>query len=374
MKNNIRVQKSSLGMFDLLKGIVMILVVVSHTEGLIEIPSDYTINDIIANINPFIFILILIYKFLGEAAMPALFIISGYGFRKTTNKKNIVKQIKGLLTPYFISMLIATIIHLFSYYILYSWFEASIKQTVSIFLGGLLALPTDRYVNDFRLIACGPIWFLVALAIASIIFNILANHFEGKKLLASSLFVACIGWVCSLAGPLPWCISQSLIAVFYLGLGYYVKKNKLFFSPLPIYQRLILWTLVVLYIICISSSHFFAMALDLYPYGPIGIIGVGLFALVVIWFFLQLNGFNGFICTFLRKIGRLSLYVLCVHSIEMVAVGSYVQYLFVHEWWNGSSVLRSSIILAIRIPIAVFGAFAYVRIKEGIIKTRKAYN
>ena len=65
--------KNTLGMFDLLKGIAMILVVVSHTLGLLPFLDEYhTADELLSNVNIFVLILTLIYMIVGQASMPAL--------------------------------------------------------------------------------------------------------------------------------------------------------------------------------------------------------------------------------------------------------------------------------------------------------------
>ncbi len=371
MNNKKYVIKNSLGMFDFFKGIVMILVVISHTEGLGTFLDEYsTPAELFSNVNIIVLLITFILLIFGQAAMPAMFLISGYGFRKTSNKKCIVKQFQTILIPFVTAVIISTIIHIPSYLLLFKDLHYAPIQTLGVFLGGLLGLTTDRYFHGFRLLACGPIWYLIALAIALVIYNFLANHFEGYKLFLSSVLVMLIGWIMSFKGPLPWSASQAFIAVFYLWLGHYIKRNKLLVSPLKKSYGILVAIIVIIVIIGSGGRSAFAMALDSYPVGPLSIVAYGLLGAVIIKGFLHLNQFNGVIVAFIRKIGRYSFYFLCVHSIEMVAVGSYLQYKFVHEWWNGDPAIRSAIILGIRIPFAIIVTFAFVRIREMMNKQK----
>ncbi|SEL73838.1 Fucose 4-O-acetylase [Butyrivibrio sp. ob235] len=373
MKNQKYISKNTLGMFDLLKGIIMIIVMVGHTYGLLEISGENTFSEeLLQQVNIFVLFLLLILKIFAETAMPAFFILSGYGFRKAPFIKSIRKQFHTLLIPYFISMFLATVIHFFSYLFLYSGIKASLKQTIMVFLGGLFGFPKDVYINDFRFICCGPLWFLLALAIAIIVFNLLANYFEDNRLLLVSFLVAFIGWLLSLAGTMPWSLSQGLISVFFLGIGYYAKKRKLFISSISKnYYTVLVGIAIVLYVMIIGTSSFFDMANDKYPLGPVSIIVYGILGIIVIKIFLQLNRFEGFLSSFIRKIGRLSLYILCIHSIEMVAIGGYLQYMFVNDWWKGSLALRNTIIIGIRIPFVLTVTFLFIYIKNAFSKSKK---
>lgn len=113
------------------------------------------------------------------------------------------------------------------------------------------------------------------------------------------------------------------------------------------------------------------MANDMYPFGPISIVANGLIAILFLKIFIRLNRFRGLISTLIRRIGRQSLYVLCIHTIEMVAIGGYVQYLFVNEWWHGNTLIRSLIIICTRIAIVLIFTLLFLRVKEYIKKAKK---
>ncbi len=374
MENNKFTIKNTLGMFDLLKGIIMILVMVCHTYGLMDIVAKYAyIDELQTQINILVFILILVLKTFTETIIPALFIVSGYGFRKTTFKKCFSKQWHTLLIPYTITMILATIINFVSCRLLYGGFQYPLKQTVSVFFGGLLGLPRDIYIHGFRLVTCGPVWFLLSLAIANIIFNLLANHFEDDKLIVAALPVSCIGWVMSLAGPLPWSVSQGFVSVFFLALGHYAKKHKIFVSSIkrsPVID-IIVFSVLVLYMIFIGTGLTFNIANDEYPLGPVSIIQYGFLGMCTTALFLHLNRFEGSLSKFIRKVGCFSLYVLCIHTIEMVTFGGQLQYMFVNDLWKGNLLLRNAIIIGIRIPFVIICTFLFIRIKNALKKHQR---
>ena len=68
---------SSLGMFDLLKGIGMLAIVFAHTAELYPLGTN--------DVTPFAFALFA-YR---EALMAAFFIASGYGFRKRSEEQRL---------------------------------------------------------------------------------------------------------------------------------------------------------------------------------------------------------------------------------------------------------------------------------------------
>ncbi|WP_026670487.1 acyltransferase family protein [Butyrivibrio sp. AE3006] len=365
--------KNSLGMFDLLKGTMMILVMVGHTYQLVPIIEEYnySVKDVLGQVNLITLIFYFWFKVIAEASMPAFFILSGYGFRKTTNKKCILKQFKTLMIPYSISVMITVIVHFCYIQLMYSSVEFSIRRTISIILGGLFGLSKEVYINDLWIQSCGPIWFLLSLMIATIIFNVLSNCFQDKRLLVASFLVSCVGWGMSFAGTLPWGISQGLIAVLYVWLGHYVKKNKILISTIKVNGVTVsLFLGLVLYLLFVSADSVFVMAYNIYPLGIVSIIANGFIGLIVIRLFLQMDRFKGPFLLFIRRIGRLSLYVLCIHSIELIACGGMIHYAFATEWWKGGIFLRNLIIIGVRVTVVLAVTFAFERIRLAIKKKR----
>ena len=343
MKNKFTV-KNTLGMFDAYKGAAMFTMMLSHTYGFFDsLAAKYPDK-----------IFLMIMAFFTEAAMPALLIVSGYGFRKTTFKKCLKKQYKTLVIPYLVCICILPVVHLIYYYLAYGGAKYALKTSALIFLGGFFGVTS------------GPCWFLVTLMIGSVIFNELLQRFEGKKLLIATAVVSLAGWALSFIPiqMLPFTLGQALIAPFYLYLGYIAKKKKLFTSESNTKLMLILTVAsVVLFSIYKYNDYDFNMGFSQYPFGPVSIVGMGMLGLVDIYLFLLLNRFTGPILTGLRDVGKNSLYVLIVHAIELVAIGNYAQYDFVNKW-QGPVWERNAILIVIRLIIVLGCTYGYVWAKR----------
>lgn len=362
--------KNTLGMFDLTKGIIMILVLLGHTFGLFDVVNSYETNaELIAGLGIPRLTVNLILAAMLVAAMPVLFFVCGYGFRKTALKKCVKKQFKTLMIPYFVTAVITSAAHLVVFYMIhFGWLRYSIVESFKIFLGFLLGLPKDVTVFGFYIFSSGPMWFMMALFIGNIVFNELVSRFEGRKLLAASFITACAGWLMALIITTPWCISQGLISVFYICLGYLTKKSKLFIEPLT-RKRIIQIVLIVIVSFVANSFGNFNMAESNYGIGPVSIGLFGLFGVAVAYLALYLNRFNGPICNGLRKIGRWSLYIICIHTIELRTAGTYLVQWFV-ERWTGSVFMRSMIMFGTRTVVVILATFCFVNIKDKLSKRK----
>ena len=141
---------SSLGMFDLLKGIGMLAIVFAHTAELYPLGTN--------DVTPFAFALFA-YR---EALMAAFFIASGYGFRKRSIHKCIEQQLKTLLKPYLYTALATTVLHAFIHHAAFGSWDAAISESAKVLGGFLLGLPHTATYFGQQFFSCGPMWYLVA--------------------------------------------------------------------------------------------------------------------------------------------------------------------------------------------------------------------
>lgn len=347
--------KNTLGMFDLYKGVIMVSILLSHCYGIFD------------NRDVFMTIAVVIFSLVGTACLPALFIMSGYGFRKTTFKKCVRHQFKSIMIPYCITVVLTCIVHLIAYFELYGGgVKSTIKETIKLALGSLLGLSDSLAIFGYEIPANRVAWFLVALFVGSVVFNQFLNYFEGEKLFAACVIASIIGWIISKGPTTPWCISQGLVATLYMCIGYFAKKKKYFIADIS-KKISISVTLIcaLVFLATLALGAEFNMALSYYPYGPVYIFLMALVAVANIYWFLRLNRAKGLITTSLRSIGRNSLYVLLIHNIELTAVGVYLQYDFVNNW-QGPVWLRNLIVIGVRF-IVVFGlTYIFVWAKSNI--------
>ena len=364
--------KNTLGMFDLIKGFMMILMIMAHTYGLFDVMNGYeSLDDFVAAQSPIVLIILVLFLMVGEASMPILFIASGYGFRKTTFKKCVDKQAKMLLYPYAVTGCVAVVFHFVYYYLRYrSGLRTAVVQTIRLLAGFVLGMPNETTILGQRIGICGPVWFLLALFIGNVIFNELLQRFEGKVLLLVSALISCVGWLLSLGQTIPWALSQSLVAVLYICFGHMIKKNKIYTSSEKPALRIAVMALILAAHFIMRCFGEYNMAVNVYSFGPVSIIVCGLSGCLTIYLFLFLNRFKGGVSEFIRKIGRLSLYVLCIHTIEIMGMGVYAQYDFVNSF-SGNHHLASWIVFGVRLVLVIGGTFVFVWAKDFVTNVFK---
>ena len=364
MKSEKYTVKNTAGMFDLLKGIVMLSIIVVHTLSLY--PSRFTyeaLQDNGSSSQVFPSIMVILYSIFKHPLMPSLFFISGYGFRKTSFKKNLSKQFKSIMIPYIVTVFLTAGLHLCIHFYLYRNLKDSVKETLSLFGGMILGFPMTTYFGGIKFYSNGPCWFIVALFVGMIIFNTLLAFFDKIKLFIAVLFVTTFGWLISLLGTTPWCISQGCICVFFIYLGYYTKKHKLFTEGIDTKKKVVYVILVVIpYIAIRALGYIDEMSYSVYSLGMIAIALNGLFALCFVYVFLLLHRFNGFISSSIRSLGRYSIYILCVHTIEMMG---FPLYHFTEKFED--TALTITVFSLIRVAVVCGICFLYIKAKDFVL-------
>ena len=364
MKSEKYVVKNTAGMFDLLKGIAMFGIIVEHTLSLF--PSNFVYQAARENASdPHIIpiVLLTLYRILEHALIPSLFFISGYGFRKTSFKKNLSKQFKSLMIPYIITAFLSAGLLLCTHYCLYRHFKDSIKETLSQLGGSILGLPVTTTYGGIKFFFCGPCWFVMALFVGMIIFNALLAFFDNIKLFIAVLVVTTFGWLISLIITTPWCFSQGCISVLFIYLGYYAKKHKLFVEGIDVKKKVVYVILVFIpYVIIRALGYGDSMSESVYPFGMITIALNGLFAVCFIYAFLLLNRFNGIISSSIRSVGRYSIYIVCIHTIDMMG---FPLYHFAEKFED--TPLTVIVFSLIRVAVVCGICFLYIKTKDFVL-------
>lgn len=170
-----------LAIFDILKGIGILLVIVGHT--------------FMKEIGPYIL----------AFHMPLFFIVAGYFFKYKPIKVQIKRDFRRLIVPYFFVVFITFLI-------------ASLKNfratgTIDFHLGTLYECGT-------------PAWFLLALFGAKQIFNIVYKHDSYNYLLYAFILSSIPCLITHFVDIDPvLAIGSSICGVFFYAVGYYVKVN-----------------------------------------------------------------------------------------------------------------------------------------------------
>ena len=294
-KETVPTIKEREGWIDAAKAIAMILIVLGH----VGIPDDGGFS----------------FQFVHGFHLVVFFILSGYTFKIGPLTNSYLSQkFKRLMTPYFITCVFVLIFD-----VLYELFlngNQSI-QAVTASIGKDL-LRTFYGSGSFTEIVTGvetgarigAIWFLPALFFALALFRFLSSKIKDNKILGIvTAIVAIVGNITARFVWLPFSIQSGIFAVFFLWLGYTIKKNSLL-EKLKWYHYLIALIVFLGGIYLDFSAVYFvsANATDLLISTVVGLCGAALVYLLA-----KLAGKTKIICWY----GVHSMTLLCVHLVVL---------------------------------------------------------
>lgn len=315
------------GMFDLIKGYGMITIILVHVYSVFP-------TDLIPGTNPsipvkiaFISVWTLCFK---SALMPLFFMISGFGFSATSMRKCIKKQAKTLLKPYFLTGIFVMLVHFCAHYAAFRYLPGSIEATARIVLSHLLGISQSTSIFGIGLHNIGSVWFILALFFSWIFYNAITQYVKERYRSIAVLAVVCIGYVVGNSLTVPFCLTQGCIGVGYIHVGQLIRKHDLLFRKLPISA----WCGIILPSLASFVFGEVNMAHSLWKLGLIDIAGAGCMAFLLARVNVLLNDYDNPVVNTLRKIGRYSLWIMCVHTIDGQGLlwYLYVEKFSQHPW------------------------------------------
>lgn len=339
---------NTVGMFDIPKGILMLLIVLGHS--VVEYVRYWEYEFAVHWWYPLFFpLLIFVYGFI-----PMFFMMSGYGFRKQSMKRCIQDRVKYLLKPYAYTGLIVLVLAVLKIVVKGDSVFRALTQYGVPFLIGLC--PGNTQLGNIYLGSIGPMWFIVVLAVAWIALNIIMK-LEKQYLIWMVLFVL-VAFAVQLPfyAFIPFCIVQSLTCICYIYVGYVLKKEKVLLRNWTKSEWIVLW----LVLLCIVPFGSIEISQNMWKLGMLDYAAsliAGILFLKYCTFFSQ---WKGKIADFLCVLGRHSMDILCVHSIEYLVF----PWKRLREWLPNNISVEIFCILIIRVGFIIMGCIIISRVRK----------
>lgn len=318
---------SRLNQFDILKAIGIILVIIGHTIG----------YNIVRNM-------------ISSFHMPLFFLISGYFFNMKAPLSLTKKLYKRLIIPYLLSCSVIVLLNViiaihsrtFDVHYLFNWLE-------SIVYGNGVTTGTQ-----FQSI--GPLWFLLALFWSTIILHLLL-YFQKyvSPIFTSILCIITALYLSDHKMILPLSISQGMFGAGYLYIGYLVKQH---YPSITSRSKLELIPIAIIWVIGFKSGYL--SVVQCYAKPELATLTgalCGTYLTYLVSNYIALKETK--LCSAFVHIGRMTLLILCVHSIEdsIVPWQNYINNI------GSNYYLSISLIVSIRILIVISIAWGLQKIK-----------
>ncbi len=325
----------NLTMFDLLKGVAMLLVMFGHSFGgeNAELSKWFS-------------------KVLYSVLMPSFFVVSGYWLKKKNIKTGVKASVEYLLLPFCLVMILIDVV-LLAYRLIQGEFQ---DWVTNVFIPSIC-------VMTYRANRVGPMWFVFALFLAWCLFYIVIHIKNEKMQYGLVLFSAILGGAL-LPLKLPFQIAQGMVAFFYVYCGYLMKKKKLLdkrLHPIVYIILALVWLATIIY----GSMNLYEHDVK---YGIVSALGSLCGAYIIIKLFLYINLLEWCVLDGIRWVGRYSMWFLCLHTMEHGAFPWSILFKFVEQGTLHASLL----FFLFRLVLVITGCIVLQRLHlYRIVKKKK---
>lgn len=305
MSINTKNKRIGYGSFDLLKGICVVIFVISHTYQ----RYDITQSPVLSAIVPFIMLF-------GEGTVIAFYMMGGISFKETSPRKMLKKTFSSLIVPYlWVMCAYAFLFPLVRYPFMPSWkevFTYAIRYVAAFLLGNI---EYGKVVFGFEIYWCTPMYFFLAMFIAMNLLNLILKIKNQWVRISCVLLCVITGNILLAKNMLLFCLASGLPAVGAYYLGYLLNKNG-WFARLQ-QKTWYLFPLFAAHLLCcflsvMNRSEFLFL-----------IIKWSLSCLSALFLMLL----NSYIVEkdppgleWLKRIGIYSYWIVCLHSFETEAI------------------------------------------------------
>jgi acyltransferase len=342
-----------LTVIDILRGITIILVVAGHTEF-----TPAWANDLLRNFR-----------------MPLFFLVTGYLFSAT----NYFHHFNRLVSNRFLSILIPYFSAAIFFYIFWfcrqwaendwdlTWYKPLIGIIYGVEPGGWLVIN-------------GPLWFLVCLFAAHVIFCLSMRYVHTCRLPYQAVCfftLGIVGFLVSKLFYLPWSLDVALVVQPFVFIGYQLKQFKAVEKLTPNFL------LTLLMLVIFAGAVYFNPPIDINNrvYGSLPLFYIGGIAgsILVIQLTKWLSRFKWSV-NILSYVGRESLAVLINHSFFLLVIELFEARVFQSQLhWTGSTVIAIVGSLCInvvvkRIPVLNFllnGKKMSIQFHKGLLQVKQ---
>ena len=352
-----RIKRDFIGMFDGIKGILMLLIVLVHHVTFADAVESRGAADG------------LIYFFRYSVDMIALFFIcAGYSAIPVKDLKTYVKrQGKLLLTPYFLVMVACVLLASVLTLCQGRFRVQEISTRVLAFLYGSVH-PFELFGRVW-VAAVVAMWFLPTLFWGNLLQQLFLRV-SNRKLAQTCLWAlvaAAVAFPSAQKLPVPWFLVQGCTALGFLEIGRLLKKSKLLFKPLNpwfLTAAVGLWA----WLHWRSEAN---VASNFWSFWMLDYIGGAAFAVAALQLYLASGLAAARIMEPFAYIGRHSLYFLCIHGTELLAfpwVAELRPELLALPVPVGTAVW---LLFLARVAVATMGCMILVRIQNHLLRKKR---
>lgn len=290
----------NIGMFNLVKGIAVIGILLEHTAyenfsfGLPPV-SKYIIYSI------------------HNALIPMFLIVSGYGFRRVRIQKGLKYQVDSLLIPFWFCGAATVLVSAIAWTCYEKELLLALKMASRYAGGVLMGLSYDmKLKNGVVFYGVGTVWYFLMLFLCWLLLELLVKKVKENWLPACIAILMLAGWGVGERLLLPFCILPTWIGVGYYYMGWQMKNRKW------LQRRPGFFPAAAIVFLALSSGWIgrFNLATCEWTYGIPDIIAAGASGLLLVWIGVHVSAWEFPMKAAIQWVGRNSLWIMVLHTIE----------------------------------------------------------
>lgn len=315
MVEDARKIRVSMGTFDLIKGLAMILIVLAHMK------SHYDLGTLIPK-NLIVSMLGFVAFILDAGVNPLFFIIRGFSFKAMPVGKMLRKTYSVFFKPYIYTMLAVAVLFPVIYCLQYGFGLGAFKQAarwVLAFLFGLHdPLAKQKVILGIEVRACWVAWFLLTMFVSSNVFNLIMKFKNRATQIALTVLSVLAGYALSLVDFTYFCLPQGLIAAGYCYVGYFFMNTNFFERS----SAVKLGTCLVLLSVAVLEALFggYNLAYNTYKYGLLEIVGTSCVGVLLLILGVYAGQCKWKGLDWIKQIGIYTFWIMCIHSVELICL------------------------------------------------------
>lgn len=331
--------RTSIGKYDFIKGIAMILIIIYHTR------ESYSFEE-----GTLFYTICLIFDSTIQTATNGIFsLLGGISIRKRPIVKMIKMQFNSLIKPYIYTGVARSFFLLVINFLFFRYLPGAITESLRSLLGFVFGLQQSTEIMGFLAYECGPMWFFLSMSLSLCILNIAINYIPKKYFLLSNIGIIILLYFISSCFYDASFYTLNMLFYSYLMsfLGYYLKQRN-FFN-----QKILSLPNILLYIVTIGITIFNITAtipIDSFMYFIIDLINVCLWSISLCQIVFNIKIKENKLIDIVSSIGRYSLYILCIHTVEKMAI----------PWYLFSRKFSATPIIGFFLQLAIRGLLIYI--------------
>lgn len=301
--------RESMGMFDLGKGILILIVILHHT---LNDYSSYGSYSFFKNI--YIVPMFLFYGFTQYGVIPTFFVINGYNFHPFKTTKKLIKRCRVLINQYVLVGIAVIFLAVIKKLIMRGNIIEPLKVYGIPYLLGMC--PGDGIVYGRFMFSIGPIWFILSLLEATIIMFFVMKFKSEITIKISIVIIVSLGYILSQSILLPFCISQAMICTGYIYFGMRIKNKGLLYKKIPLY----IYGIMFSYIGVIMVLGEVSISNNIWKLGFFDIIATLIAGFLLLKIYIRFYSIKGVVFSVIRVVGKYSLWILSIHTVEYMII------------------------------------------------------